>query len=367
MQKVAVLAITKHGISVGLKLLEEFPKWHIYAPDKFASSYDNDAQVRWYSDSTSGKIAGLFAKYDGLVCLFSLGATIRLIAPHMKSKKTDPAVLVIDEMANFVISVLSGHIGGANKLAETVAQRLGAQAVITTAADAKNTMAVDMIGRDQKWVIEDDSAVTATSAFMVNEEKIGMYQDAGKKVEEWYGKKLPANVAAYDTLEDMYDSDAKACLIITDRAVNAEAAATATAPKKAVVIYRPPTLIVGVGVHYSTTPQTIQNGIAQTFARYGLATKSIAKITSIKKPADVPGLAQAAEELGVLLQLYDRKMLADITVPNPSNTVQSFEGTPSVSEASCIAAGRCNLIVEKQKFPPDLTIAVARATEEHST
>ena len=367
MQKVAVLAITKHGVSVGLKLLKEFPKWDIHAPDKFAVSYDNDAQVRWYSDSTSGKIAGLFAKYDGLVCLFSLGATIRLIAPHMKSKKTDPAVLVIDEMANFVISVLSGHIGGANKLAETIAQRLGAQAVITTAADVKNTIAVDMIGRDQKWVIEDDSAVTAASALMVNEEKIAMYQDAGKRVEEWYGrKKLPANVATYDTLEDMYDSDAKACLIITDRAVNAEAAAAAS-PKKAVVIYRPPTLIVGVGVHYNTTSQTIQNGIAQTFEKYGLATKSIAKITSIKKPADVPGLAQAAEELGVLLQLYDRKMLADITVPNPSNTVQSFEGTPSVSEASCIASGKCSLIVEKQKFPPDLTIAVARATEEHST
>lgn len=370
---VAILAITKHGISVGLELVKEFPKWSVYAPDKFANTYNNDARVKWYSDTTSSTIANLFAKYEGLVCLFSLGATIRLIAPHMKDKKTDPAVIVIDEMANYVISVLSGHIGGANKLTQTIAEKLNAQAVITTAADVKKTIAVDMIGRDYKWVIENDAAVTSVSAHMVNEEKIGIYQDAGIKIEKWYGKALPANVTTYDTLEKMYNSDAKSYLVITDKIIK-----TTDDVKSKMVIYRPPTLVVGIGLHYNTTPQTIMSGITQTFQKYELATKSIAKISSMKKPTDVLGLAQAADALDVPLFLYEKNVLAKITVPNPSDTVQSFEGTPSVSEASCLMAAAassslpendntCKLLVEKQKFPPDLTIAVAKREEEHNT
>ncbi len=367
MQSVAILAITKHGISTGLRLLEANPEWSLYAPEKFAGAHTDKEGVRWYADATSAKIAELFAKYEGLVCIFSLGATIRLVAPHMKSKKTDPAVVVVDESSSFAISVLSGHIGGANELTESIAGRLGAQAVITTAADVKRTIAVDMIGRDRGWVIEDDSAVTAASAHMVNEERVGIYQDAGDA--DWHGDKpLPANVTAYDTLEDLRGSDSRAHLIISDRV---DAAMASDAAAMAVVVYRPPSLTVGVGLHYDTTSDTILGGIKKTFEKYNLATKSISRIASIRKPADVPGLQEAADVMGVPLVLYDRDELSEIDVPNPSGVVQRFEGTPSVSEAACIrAAGDGDndsdgdsspqLVVEKQKFPPDLTIAVAR-------
>ena len=314
------------------------------------------------------RLQRLFAKYEGLVCIFSLGATIRLVAPHMKSKKTDPAVVVVDESSSFAISVLSGHIGGANELTESIAGRLGAQAVITTAADVKRTISVDMIGRDRGWVIEDDSAVTAASAHMVNEERVGIYQDAGDA--DWHGDKpLPANVTVYDTLEDLRGSDSRAHLIISDR-VDAAMASNAAA-SVVVVVYRPPSLTVGVGLHYDTASDTILGGIKKTFEKYNLATKSISRIASIRKPADVPGLQEAADVMGVPLVLYDRDELSEIDVPNPSGVVQRFEGTPSVSEAACIrAAGdggndsddssSPQLVVEKQKFPPDLTIAVAR-------
>lgn len=372
MQSVAILAITKHGISTGLRLLEANPGWSLYAPEKFAGAHTDREGVRWYADATSAKIAELFAKYEGLVCIFSLGATIRLVAPHMKSKKTDPAVVVVDESSSFAISVLSGHIGGANELTESIAGRLGAQAVITTAADVKKTIAVDMIGRDRGWVIEDDSAVTAASAHMVNEERVGIYQDAGDA--DWHGgRPLPANVTVYDTLEGLRGSDSRAHLIISDRAD--AAVATSGAAALAVVVYRPPSLTVGVGLHHDTAPDTILGGIKETFEKYNLATKSISRIASIRKPADVPGLQEAADAMGVPLVLYDRGVLSEIDVPNPSGVVQRFEGTPSVSEAACIrAAGdggngsggdsSPQLVVEKQKFPPDLTIAVARYRQQ---
>ncbi|MDE0265642.1 MAG: cobalamin biosynthesis protein [Thaumarchaeota archaeon] len=369
MEKVAVLAITKDGIRTGLDILDAFPGWEVYAPGKFADTYGNSARITWYAEQTSAVASRLFAQSDGLVCLFSLGATIRLIAPHLKDKKTDPAVIVIDEMRNFVISVLSGHIGGANELTRDIAGRLGARPVITTAADVKGTISVDMIGRDYNWVIEDDSDVTAVSAHMVNEEKVGVYQDAGRT--DWWrggsggsggsGGRLPANVATYDTLGALHKSDARAHLVISDRTDIPGATASR-------VIYRPPTLVVGVGVHRDTAPDTIIGGIAEALKAHGLSAKCVARLASIKKPADVPGLAEAADILQVPLDLYGRDDLAGVAVPNPSDTVRAYEGTPSVSEAACIKAGggpgSCRLVVQKQKFPPDLTVAVSRRVSE---
>ena len=121
MERISVLAITKNGIEMGLSLKNLFPDWQIFAPSKFS---DKNEMINWYDDSTSIKIVDLFQSNDALICLFSLGAVIRLIAPHIKDKKTDPAVIVIDDKAQFVISVLSGHLGGANELSNNIAEKL---------------------------------------------------------------------------------------------------------------------------------------------------------------------------------------------------------------------------------------------------
>ena len=360
MEKVSILAITKDGVRTGLDMLDAFPGWELHAPGKFAGTYGSDARASWYTEQTSAVVSRLFAQSDGLVCLFSLGATVRLIAPHIKDKREDPAVIVIDEMRNFVISVLSGHVGGANRLARDIAGRLGARPVITTAADVKGTIPVDMIGRDHSWVIEDGSDVTTVSAHMVNEEKVGVYQDAGRT--DWWrdnGGGLPANVTTYDTLDALLSSDARAHLIISDRTDIPGSSASR-------VVYRPPTLVVGVGVHRDTAPGTIVGGITEVLGAHGLSARCVARLASIRKPADVPGLAEAADMLQVPLDLYGRDDLAGVAVPNPSDTVRAYEGTPSVSEAACIRAGggpgSCSLVVQKQKFPPDLTVAVARVS-----
>ena len=181
MERISVLAITKNGIEMGLSLKNLFPDWQIFAPSKFS---DNNEMINWYDDSTSIKIVDLFQSNDALICLFSLGAVIRLIAPHIKDKKTDPAVIVIDDKAQFVISVLSGHLGGANELSNNIAAKINATPVITTAADVNKTIPVDLVGKEFGWKIDDDTTVTKVSAFMVNKEKIGVFQDAGEK--DWW-------------------------------------------------------------------------------------------------------------------------------------------------------------------------------------
>ncbi|MBT8251646.1 MAG: precorrin-3B C(17)-methyltransferase, partial [Nitrosopumilus sp.] len=164
MEKTSVLAITKNGVKIGENLKELFPHWKIFSPSKLSNENN---EIIWYSEPTSEKIVELFNSNNALICLFSLGAVIRLIAPHLKDKKTDPAVIVIDDKMNFVISVLSGHIGGANELTEEIAEKLGAISVITTAADVNKTISVDLVGKEFSWKIDDDSTVTKISAHMV--------------------------------------------------------------------------------------------------------------------------------------------------------------------------------------------------------
>lgn len=347
MEKVSVLAITKNGINIGLRLKEYFPNWEIFAPSKFS---DGSNRIVWYSESTSEKIIELFKNNNALICLFSLGATIRLIAPYLKDKKTDPAVIVIDDKTSFVISVLSGHLGGANELTQIIAQKLGAIPIITTAADVNKTIAVDLVGREFGWKIDDDSTVTKISAYMVNEENIGIYQEAGKM--NWW-KELPKNVKIYHSLEEMKNSNSKGYLIISDKILEGNFL-------KESVIYRPPSLVIGIGLHWDTSKETIKDGLDFCLQKFKLSEKSIAKLVSIKKPEDIKGLVDIGKEMGITVEYVNREDLADISTPNPSDMVKAFEGTSSVSEAAAIKVSGGELIVEKQKFPPNLTIAIAR-------
>jgi len=289
-----------------------------------------------------------------MVCIFSLGAVIRLVSPHLRDKKTDPAVIVIDDTAKFVISTLSGHLGGANKLTEEISRILNAIPVITTAADVNQTIAVDLVGKEFGWMVDDDSTVTRVSAFMVNEEKIGIYQDAGEK--DWWApkKEFPKNITIYNSLEELRNSNSKGYLIISDKSVEDKELL------KNAVVYRPKTLVIGIGLHWDTSKETIKEGIEFCMKKFKLSTKSIARFSSIKKESEIIGLQELAKEWDVPIDYFEKDHLAQIAIPNPSETVQAFEGTPSVSEASALRSSNGKLVVEKQKFPPNLTVAIAR-------
>ena len=347
MEKTSVLAITKNGIKIGENLKKLFPDWNVFAPSKLTTE---TVGITWYSEPTTEKLVELFKSNNALICIFSLGAVIRLIAPYLKDKKTDPAVIVIDDKTNFVISVLSGHIGGANELTKEIAEKLGSLPVITTAADVNKTIAVDLVGREFNWKIDDDSTVTKISAHMVNEEPIGVFQEAGEK--KW-SKKLPKNVIIYENIKDLKKSNSKAYLIISDKVIDDEIS-------KESVIYRPPSLVIGIGLHWDTSKDTIKEGIEFCLEKFKLSSKSIAKLVSIKKPENVQGLIDLGKEMGISVEYVNREDLAEISAPNPSETVKAFEGTASVSEAAAIKVSEGQLIVEKQKFPPNLTIAIAR-------
>jgi cobalt-precorrin 5A hydrolase len=349
-EKIAVVAITKHGIVIARKIKDNLRQAEIYAPIKHN---DSGPDINWFDKQTTDMVANLFKTYDALICIFSLGAVIRIIAPVLVDKKSDPAVLVIDDKANFIISALSGHLGGANALTRSIASYLNSKPVITTAADVNETIPVDLVGRDFGWKIENYQNVTKVSAFMVNEEKIGLYQNAGEK-NWWHATSFPQNVTVTDSLYELKEPHFKGALIISDKIIDDPVILEKS------VIYRPRSLVVGIGLHRDTTRDIIEAGVLNVLKDKGLSFKSIRNISSISKEGQIKGLQEFSEKYGIPLEIYDKGKLGQVSVPNPSKTVEKFEGTPSVSEASSIVSSKGELIVPKQKFPPNLTVAVSR-------
>lgn len=347
--KMATVAITKHGIEIARRIKQKMPEAEIYVPAKHNDGGDD---IIWFTEQSTELIGKLFTNYDSLICIFSLGAVIRMLAPHLRDKKSDPAVLVIDDRANYVISTLSGHLGGANALTRLVASFLNAKPVITTAADVNDTIAVDLVGRGFGWTIDNFENVTRVSAFMVNEERIAVYQDAGER--NWWQGPLPGNVTQVYSIEKIKSQEYKAALIISDRLLTDEEVINKS------VIYRPKTLVVGIGLHWDTSKETIESGISNVLKTNSLSFQSIRNIASINRKAKVKGLEEFSKEYNIPSEIYEKDELASVEVPNPSLTVQRYEGTPSVSEAASLLSSKGNLIIPKQKFPPNLTIAVSR-------
>jgi len=176
-----------------------------------------------YQGPLSEQIGPLFASQDQLVFFVSLGAVLRLVAPHLKSKYEDPGVLVVDEAGRFVIPVLSGHLGGANAFAQSLATVLGATPVITTASDVRQTLAVDLLGRELGWRLDAPKLnLTRISASVVNGDPIALIQETGDR--DWWRRDspLPANIHLFDRFEDLDPTAYQGLLWVTEREIPAK-------------------------------------------------------------------------------------------------------------------------------------------------
>jgi cobalt-precorrin 5A hydrolase len=155
-------------------------------------------------------------------------------------------------------------------------------------------------------------------------------------------------------IEKLKDNLYKGGIVITDKIIT-----DSTILSKS-VIYHPKTLVIGIGIHWDTTKEDILKGIQTIFEKNGLSFASIKSLSSIKKKIPVKGLEEFSKEFHLPLYLFEKKELEQIPVPHPSDTVKKFEGVASVSEASSILHSHGTLLIPKQKFPPNLTIAVCR-------
>lgn len=237
--RIVLVAITKHGAAQVAALARQLPHAAVCVSAKFADAMQGlPNPVAIYSGAFKDEIAGLFERHDQIVFFVSLGAVVRLIAPHLKSKDEDPGVLVVDDAGQFVIPVLSGHVGGANACAEQVAALLQATPVLTTASDVGKTIPVDILGRELGWRVEAPKInITRVSAAVVNEELVAVVQEAGSP--RWWTRPtpLPANIRCFERFDAVDLTRFRAVLWITHAEVPE---ARWQQLHERLVVYRPP-------------------------------------------------------------------------------------------------------------------------------
>lgn len=237
--RVCIVAITKHGAAQAAALARRLPQASICTSAKFAGAFAAVANpVRAYEGALRDEIGPLFEGFDQLVFFVSLGAVVRLIAPHLKNKDVDPGVTVIDDAGQFVIPVLSGHVGGANAMAEQVAALIQATPVVTTASDVGRTIPVDILGRELGWRVEAPKInITRVSAHVVNGEPIAFVQEAGRP--DWWTRPtpLPASIERLTRFDQVDPARHRAVLWVTHAEIAPE---VWTRWAERLVVYRPP-------------------------------------------------------------------------------------------------------------------------------
>jgi cobalt-precorrin 5A hydrolase len=303
----------------------------------------------------------LWQAHDAIVAVMAVGIVVRLAGPLASDKRRDPAVVAVDDAGRFAVSVLGGHGAGANELALWVAEVLGALPVITTASEAQRLPAVDQIGRDLGWTIERAENLTRVAAAVVRRRTVAVWQDAGSP--DWWRPfgPWPAHFVRIRAWSDLAAAGASALLVISDRAEPDDL------PAETTVVYRPPTLVAGIGCRRGTEAGTIADWTDSVLAAHGLARGSLAVVATVSLKIDEPGLLAFAASRGVPLVAFPPAQLAgQAGVETPSEQVRAKIGIAAVAEPAALrASGAARLLVAKQKGP-GLTLAVARRPAHHT-
>ena len=316
---IGLVATTVNGRRNATYLADVWPEAHLY-----------EGKVK--------EVLGLaWNECDGIVLFLATGAAVRLVAPLLRSKRRDPGVVTVDDAATFAVALCGGHEGGANDLAASVADTLGATPVLTTASDSVGIPALDSLGRDLGFHLEEGSDLAAVGAALVSGEKVHLV--SGRR---WPTGPLPENVARTD-------ERGTPLILISDRLEEV--------PRPA-VIYRPPSLVAGVGCSRGAGKDEISGLIEASLKDAGLSRNSVATLASIDAKRDEVGLLEAAVALAVPVRFFPAADLSTVKVPNPSEVVQGAVGTPSVAEAAVVSSG-AQLIVEKRKSA-NVTVAIGR-------
>ena len=380
MSKTAIIAISRRGSELARSLLTSFDVGAtLYLDRRFLRDGENatpfDLPVR-------PLVQHAFESYRQLVLFMPVGAAVRLVARRLEDKHHDPAVVCVDDGGRFAVSLVSGHTGGADALAEKVASALDATPVITSASHVMDSLAVDLLGEEFGWRVEADSqTVTRASAAMINGEPVGLYQEAGEP--GWWpaGRPLPDNLRVYSSLDDLASSGCASALLVSDatRIAAEYAAAGGVSP---VVVFRPNSLVAGMGCRKGVPAAELEGLLSSTLDENGLALPCLSVIATADLKREEPGILELAARLGVPVRCFTTEELNDVFerreedsrqhafqiagksmpgfAPTPSPAPQRLVGVAGVAEpAALLASGANRLLVARQKSA-GATVAVAR-------
>jgi cobalamin biosynthesis protein CbiG len=247
--KLAIIAITRNGTRLGARLQAMAVDADLFVAEKFVA--EAGASARPFAGELREVVRENWRQYQGFVFVMATGIVVRLIAPHLEAKDRDPAVVVVDEAGRFAISLLSGHLGGANELARDVAELLGGQAVITTATDVNELPSFDLLAKEEGWGIDDLGRVKSLNALLLAGEEIAVVDPSGRVAARFAGR---GRLSSHAHFAAALQSGAAGCVFVTNRQLPPQALAGT------LLVLRPKNLVLGLGCNRGTPSQSERPG-----------------------------------------------------------------------------------------------------------
>lgn len=345
--RTAIVALTPTGKATALRLQEKWDRpCDVYTTSKLAGQ-----QTLTLQGSPVKAIEKLFTEVDVLICIMATGIVIRSIAPVVKDKAADPAVIVMDEKATNVISLLSGHLGGANDITRQIAQLMQANPVITTATDVQEVTALDTLAKSVNgWRQDLRPLVKPFNSYLGNKERVYFYQE-----KDWVTDLRGLTVIEKSELEDVL-AGTEPLIILTSQELTLER-------ENLAVIYPKP-YILGVGARKDVATEVFQAGFDLFCQQEGIAPSEIAKIVSIDVKKEEKAILALAERLACPFETFSKEELLPVADKYPqSEFVKKTVGVGSVALASADVASGGQVLT--QRFAKDgCTYALARARME---
>jgi len=346
---IVIIAITGNGARLGSRLKEQLGSAELYVLAKHHGKAGKGAIP--FSGELGELVARIWPETGGFIFIMASGIVVRLIAPLIEAKDVDPAVVVMDDAGKFAISLLSGHLGGANELAERAAFIIGARSVITTATDVNGLPSFDMLARENGWAIDDLSRVKRLNSLLLENGTIAVADTSGIVRPYFHGR---GNLVFVDSFVAAFRSGADGLLFVTNSLVPPQL------QSENLLVLRPKNLYLGVGCNSGTSGEEIEEVIFAGLRRLLLSPASVAAIATAEAKRHEPGLVACAEKLNVPLLCYASDELNSVAVPSPpSQHALAAIGASGVAEpAALLASGGGNLLLKKVKSG-NVTLAIA--------
>jgi len=345
---VAVVLASKGGETVARRMTEAFGA-DLYT---LSPSVEGCTPVR----DCASFFGERFAAYDVWIFVGAMGICVRAIAPHVRDKHTDPAVVNVDSTGRWSIAVLSGHVGGANDWARRTADLLGGEAVVTTLSDNAGLWPLDTVAGRFGWRCRTERiGMNEAIARFVNGRPTSLLLDVRGEGADWLERTAPKHVRVCRHEEEIPD-DTELLIAVSPRRVKTDFAQ---------IDYIPRVLTLGVGCRRNCSPEGVYDRIAERLSDSGWHPEAVGRLATVELKRDEALVKELAERFGVPTAVYSAEELDAVEVPNPSVRVAETVGSASVAEAAArCAADEGELVVEKRKecltSGNDFTFAVAQ-------
>ncbi|WP_294140434.1 precorrin-4 C(11)-methyltransferase [uncultured Sanguibacteroides sp.] len=283
-----------------------------------------------------------FHDFDAFLFIGALGICVRAIAPCIQSKYNDPAVINIDAVGKRVISVLSGHVGGANELTRRIAGIIGGEAIVTTQSDNTNLWALDTLDRQFGWRTDKTHPMNDIIIAFVNKLPTALLLEVRDRGTAYLERTCPEHVEIFYRWDDIPQERFKLAIAVTPY-LHSFSIPTLS--------FRPPVLHLGMGCRKESKPDGVWEWLSKDLQNKGLSPLSLKNISTIELKKDEPLILETARQAGVPLKIYTAKELEGIEVPNPSEKVFEVASVYGVAESTALkSAGNDQLLIEKQKM-----------------